>query len=114
MAKSSKHKIFVLDVRERKVGEAFGEDKSVLADLGKWRIRIRREFDDLFQPPKGVPPPGEHNFRIHTDPTAKVPHCQPYRMTQSERAEFEVQIRKLLANGWVTDRIHATQHRLSS
>jgi len=75
----------------------------VLADLGKWRIQVRREFDDLFQPPKGVPPPGEHDFCIHTDPTAKVPRRQLYRMTQSERAEFEVQIRKLLANGWVTD-----------
>jgi len=37
------------------------------------------------------------------DPTVKIPHHQPYRMTQSERAEFEVQIKKLLANGWVTD-----------
>ena len=44
-----------------------------------------------------------HHFRIHTDPTAKIPHWQPYQMTQSEREEFEVQIKKLLANGWVTD-----------
>jgi len=113
MSKSSKDRIFVLDIRERKIGEEFGEEESVLADLGKWRVQIRQEFDDLFQPPKGVPPPGEHDFRIHTDPTAKVPHRQPYRMTQSERAEFEVQIRKLLANGWVRIRIHATQQRLS-
>ena len=103
MSKSSGDRIFVLDIRERKVGEEFGEDESVLADLGKWRVQIRREFDDLFQPPKGVPPPGEHDFRINTDPTAKVPHLQPYQMTPSERAEFEVQIKKLLANGWVTD-----------
>jgi len=102
-SKASKYRIFVFDVRERKRGEEFGEDESVLADLGKWRIQIRREFDDLFQPPKGVPPPGEHDFRIHMDATAKIPHRQPYRMTQSERAEFEVQIRKLLANGWVTN-----------
>jgi len=85
------------------VGKEFGEDESVLADLGKWRVQIRWDFDDLFQPPCGIPPPGEHNFRIHADPTAKIPHCQPYRMTQSERKEFEVQIKKLLANGWVTD-----------
>jgi len=85
------------------VGEEFAEDESVLADLGKWRVQIRRDFDDRFQPLRGVPPPGEHDFRIHTDPTAKVPHYQPYRMTQSERKEFEVQIKKLLANGWVMD-----------
>ena len=102
-SKASKDRIFVFHIRERKWGEEFGEDESVLADLGKWRIHIRREFDDLFQAPKGVLPPGEHDFRILTDPTAKIPHHQPYRMTQSERAEFEVQIRKLLANGWVTN-----------
>ena len=75
----------------------------MLADLGKWRVQIRWEFDDLFQPAKGVPPSGEHDFHIHMDPIAKVPHHQPYCMTQAERAEFEAQIRKLLANGWVTN-----------
>jgi len=64
----------VIDIRERWVGEEFGEDESVLADLGKWRVQIRRGFDDLFQPLRGIPPPGEHDFCIHTDPTAKIPH----------------------------------------
>jgi len=103
MTKSSGDRIFVIDIRERRVGEEFSEDESVLADLGNWRVQIHRDFDDLFQPPCGVQPPGEHDFRIHTYPTAKIPHRQPYRMTQSERKEFEVQIKKLLANGWVTD-----------
>jgi len=103
MSKNSGDRIFVIDIRERQVGEEFGEDESVLADLGKWRVQVRKDFDDLFQPPKGVPPSGRHDFRINTDPTAKIPHRQPYRMTQSEREEFEVQIKKLLANGWVTD-----------
>ena len=93
----------MIDIRERWVGEEFGEDESVLADLGKWRVQMRRDFDDLFQPPRGVSPPGEHDFRIHTDPTATIPHHQPYRMTQSKKKEFEVQIKKLLANGWVAD-----------
>jgi len=101
--KASKNRIFIFDIRERKLGEEFEEDESVLADLGKWRVQIRREFNDLFQPPKGVPPLGEHDLHIHTDPTAKVPHRKPYCMTQAERAEFEVQIRKLLANRWVTN-----------
>jgi len=102
-SKASKDRIFVYDIREQKLGEEFGEDESVLADLGKWRVQIRREFNNLFQPPKGVLLPGEHDFRIHTDPTAKIPYRQPYRMTQAEWAEFEVQIRKLLANRWVTN-----------
>jgi len=103
MTKSRGDRIFVIDIRERWVGKEFAEDESVLADLGKWRVQIRQDFEDLFQPPRGVPPPGEHDFRIHTDPTAKIPHRQLYRMTQSERKEFEVQIKKLLPNGWVMD-----------
>jgi len=103
MTKSSGDRIFVIDIHERRVGKESGEDESVLADLGKWRVQIRRDFDDLFQPLRGVPPPGEHDFHIHTAPTAKIPPHQPYRMTQSERKEFVVQIKKLLANGWVMD-----------
>ena len=100
MTKSSGDRIFVIDIRERRVGEEFGEDESVLADLGKCRVQIRRDFDDLFQPPSGVPPPGDHDFRIHTDLTAKILHHQPYRMRHAERSEFEIQIKKLLVNGW--------------
>jgi len=103
MSTFSGDRIFVIDIRERRMGDEFGEDDSVLTDLGKWRVQIRRDFDDLFKPPNGVPPPGEHDFHIHTDPTAKIPHRQLYPMTQSERNEFEVQIKKLLEKGWVTD-----------
>ena len=74
-----------------------------MADLGKWRVQMGRDFGNLFQPLSGIPLPVDHDFRIHTNPTAKIPHRKPYRMTQSERMEFEVQIKKLLANGWVTD-----------
>jgi len=77
MTKSSGDRIFVINIRERWVGEEFSKDESVLADLGKWRVQIRLDFDDLFQLPRGVPPPGEHDFRIHTNPTAKIPHRQP-------------------------------------
>jgi len=74
MAKSSGDRIFVIDIQERQVDEKFGEDKSVLADLGKWRVQIWWDFDDLFQPLSSVPPPGDHDFSIHTDRTAKIPH----------------------------------------
>jgi len=74
MAKSSGDRIFVIDIQEQQVDEKFGEDKSVLADLGKWRVQIWWDFDDLFQPLSGVPPPGDHDFSIHTDRTAKIPH----------------------------------------
>jgi len=103
MSRLSGDRIFVINIRERRMGDEFGEDYSVLADLGKWRVQIKHDFDDLFQPPSGVLPPGEHDFRIDTDPTANIPHRQPYRMTQSERNEFEVQIKRLLEKGWVSD-----------
>jgi len=35
MTKSSGDRIFVIDIRERRVGEEFGEDESVLVDLQK-------------------------------------------------------------------------------
>ena len=101
--KKGDDRIFVIDIRERTPGNEFGHDDPVLADLGKWRVQIRQDFDDLFQPPKGVPPASEHDFRILTDPTGKIPHRKPYRMTQLEREEFEEQIKKLPANGWVTN-----------
>jgi len=103
MTKPSGDRIFVIDIHEQQVDKEFGEDESVLADLGRWRVQIHRDFDDLFQPARDVLPPGEHDYRIHTDPTAKIPHRQPYRMTKSKRKEFEVQIKKLLANRWVMD-----------
>ena len=103
ISRFSGDRIFVIDIWECRMGDEFGEDDSFLADLGKSRVQIRCDFDDLFLAPSGVPPPGEHDFHIHTDPTAKIPHRQPYRMTQSERNEFQVQIKKLLEKGWVMD-----------
>jgi len=98
------NRIFVSDIRQRPSEDTkTDDDHSILADLEKWRAQIHQDYQDLFQPPTGVPPPGEDDFRILTDPTAKVPHHQPYRMTPTEREEFEEQIKKLLANGWITD-----------
>ena len=83
MAKSSGNRIFVIDIQEWRVDKKFGEDKSVLADLGKWRVQIWRDFDDLFPPLCGIPPPGDNDFRIHNDRTAKIPHrqCQDPALT---------------------------------
>ena len=97
-------RIFMIDIRQRPPGDSkTEEDLSILADLRKWRALIRQDYQDLFEPPTGVPPPGEDDFHILTDPTAKVPHRQPYQMTPVEHEEFEVQIKNLLANGWITN-----------
>jgi len=47
-SKNSGDRIFVLDICERQVGDEFTEDESVLADLGKCRVKIRKDFDDKF------------------------------------------------------------------
>jgi len=54
MAKASGVRIFVINICERQVGKELGEDESVLADWEKWRVQIRRDFDDLFQPLSGI------------------------------------------------------------
>jgi hypothetical protein len=97
--------LFVINVREKMDRMVAECDNPKPADLETWRVRVRKPFADLFEPPKGIPPPASDgsDFRIITDPTARVPHRQPYRMTAAEREEFERQIAKLLANGWVAD-----------
>lgn len=83
--KSGGDRIFVIDIWQNTPGNGeIGEDNAILAELGKWRAQIRQDFDDLFQSATGVPPPEEDNFRILADPTAKIPHRQPYRMTPAE------------------------------
>jgi len=84
--KPSGDRIFVIDICQRlSLDNKTEKDPSILADLGKWRAQIRQNFHDLFQPPTGVPPPGADDFHILTDPTAKIPHHQPYQMTPTER-----------------------------
>jgi len=39
MSKFSGDRIFVIDIRERQMGDDFGEHDSVLADLGNWRFK---------------------------------------------------------------------------
>jgi hypothetical protein len=58
---------------------------------------MRKAFADLFELPMGISPSSKHDFCLTTDPTAKPPHCLPYRMLDSDRVEFKTQIAKLLA-----------------
>ena len=92
-------RVFPLDVRQRN-DPACDNGDPVLADLGKWRVQVRQDFTDLFVP---VPQPGEDDFRILTDPTAKILHRQPYRMTAAEREE----LRHRLQNFWLMANSHS-------
>jgi len=98
--------ISIVNIRELidKIMEEEGEATSHKpADVKTWTLHVSKAFADLFNPPTGVPPESKHDLRMDTDPTAKPPHRQPYRMSDSEHFEFETRIAKLLANGWVTD-----------
>ena len=72
-------------------------------EFDKWRTAIDARHSDLFEEPVGVPPPSKNDFRIRTDPLANAPHRQPYRQSSLEREEYEIQIKKLIANGWVSE-----------
>jgi len=73
------------------------------ADLGTRPLRRRKAFVDPCTLRIRVSPASKYDWCNGTDPTAKVPHTQPYPVSHSERLELETQIAELLAKGWVTD-----------
>lgn len=73
------------------------------ADLETWWQRVTKTFADHFEPTTGICPASKNDFFIDTDPIVMLPHHQLYRMSDSERLEFETQIATCLANGEVTD-----------
>jgi hypothetical protein len=106
VAKSKSSEIFIVNIREsidRIMEEQEEPSPQKPANLDTWRLRVRKAFADLFKTPMGVPVASKNNFRINTDPGAKPPDRQPYRMSDSESLEFETQIAQLVANCWVTD-----------
>ena len=106
LAKCKSSEIVIVNIREH-INMIMEEEEQATphkpADLETCRLRVRKAFADLFKPPTGVPPASKPHFRIDTNSTAKLPHSQLYRMSDSERVEIEIQIAKSLANGWVTD-----------
>jgi hypothetical protein len=112
----SREGLFVVNIRMvSEIGSNVGtdggsrlEDTKDILDLSvgefqNWRNKIDTQHSDLFKPPVGVPPPSKDDFRIVTDPLSKAPYRQPYRQSLSEREEYERQIAKLIANGWVAE-----------
>jgi hypothetical protein len=74
-----------------------------VGDFDTWQITIAVKHADLFKPPSGVPLLSANDFRILMDLLTQAPHRQPYRQLLAKCEEFEEQIRKLIANGWVTE-----------
>jgi hypothetical protein len=106
VAKCKSKEILVVNIRERIDKIQMQEEEATPhkpADLETWWLCVRKVLVDLLELPMGVPLASTHIFRINTDHTSKLPHPQPYRMSDSEALEFGTQFCKFVANGWVTD-----------
>ena len=69
---------------------------------GKLR-EIVEEYREVFPEklPKGRPPKRDVEHVIETDPAAEPPNRAPYRLGPAEQDELEVQIRELVAQGFI-------------
>lgn len=70
-------------------------------DLKLEDIPVVNEFEDVFQPLEGLPPPRNHPFSINLEPGATPIAKAPYRMAPAELAELKKQLEDLLEKGFV-------------
>jgi hypothetical protein len=54
------------------------------------------QFKDIFEAPKGLPPPREHDHHIPLLPGKKPPNIKPYRMSHSQKTVVEQIIQEML------------------
>ena len=57
------------------------------------------EFEEVFKPLEGLPPPRNHSFTINLEPGATPIARAPYRMAPAELAELKKQLEDLLEKG---------------
>jgi len=62
-------------------------------------IPVLNEFEDVFKPLEGLPPPRNHSFTINLEPGATPIARAPYRMAPAELAELKKQLEDLLEKG---------------
>ncbi|XP_019085455.1 PREDICTED: uncharacterized protein LOC104715163 [Camelina sativa] len=75
-----------------------GDDKE---GLGVEDIAIVKNYEDVFKPLEGLPPPRSHPFTINLEPGAVPIAKAPYRMAPSELAELKTQLEDLLEKGFI-------------
>jgi hypothetical protein len=59
---------------------------------------LLHQFQDIFQPPVGLPPPRHCDHQILLFPDAKPPNIRPYRMSHSQKNVVEQVIKEMLKN----------------
>ncbi|XP_019085865.1 PREDICTED: uncharacterized protein LOC104750837 [Camelina sativa] len=75
-----------------------GDDKE---GMGVEDIVIVKNYEDVFKPLEGLPPPRSHPFTINLEPGATPIAKPPYRMTPAELAELKTQLEDLLEKGFI-------------
>jgi len=64
-------------------------------------IPMVNEFEDVFKPLEGLPPPRNHPFTINLEPGATLIAREPYRMAPVELVELKKQLEDLLEMGFI-------------
>ncbi|XP_019097363.1 PREDICTED: uncharacterized protein LOC109131156 [Camelina sativa] len=64
-------------------------------------ITTVKDFEDVFRPLEGLPPPRSHPFTINLQPGATPIAKAPYRMVPAEFAELKTQLEDLLEKGFI-------------
>lgn len=59
------------------------------------------EFQEIFQPPSGLPPKRASTHTIPLVPGAQSFRLRPYRYNFVQKDEIEQQVHQLLENGWI-------------
>jgi len=72
-------------------------------DLEERATSVLNEYQDIFAAPTGLPPESREKYQIITDPNAKAPFKNPYRISRKEEKELHSQIEVALKNGWLTE-----------
>ena len=71
-------------------------DSDVAIEVTAATKELLEEFDDLCQPPKGLPPPRDYDHAINLKEGATIPHVRPYRYPYSQKNEIEKIIDEML------------------
>ncbi|MCH81666.1 hypothetical protein A2U01_0002457 [Trifolium medium] len=64
--------------------------------------RLLRQYATIFEEPNQLPPPRFTDHNIPLPSSASPINVRPYRYPHAQKTEIEAQVKKLLANGWIT------------
>jgi hypothetical protein len=78
--------------------EEVHEDNKTDVPVSEAVRELLLQFKDIFETPKGLPPPREHDHHIPLIPGKKPPNIRPYRMSHSQKTVVEQIIQEMLKN----------------